>query len=147
MAKLVKKWPTDGKTVGYESLSQPVRRLFEQAYTLQRINEGKPLKWNGLPTPKCVAHVTLPFEERLTVESQEYEAERDRDMLDTIIGIAIHLGMEQGYRQAKEDMGPAMQTMEAVIKTLERESSVLADSAKKTAVDIFKRLKERVEKR
>lgn len=95
-------WPVDGSTLYFEKLTEPVIKALRQAYSMQRRNRTKDIKYSG-PDHKFQANCP-PIRERLKAESLEYEREdQGRSALEVIIGHAVQLGIEQGKRYAKED--------------------------------------------
>jgi hypothetical protein len=97
-----KPWPSDQEPmIDYTELIGPVRKSLEAAFELKRIREGE-IPYEGYSFTHSILASHDPVY-NLTVEGQEYEAERDRDLIDTILSIAFSLGYEQGRRVQRLD--------------------------------------------
>ena len=105
------KWPFDGSP--YWDWREMIRPLVA---AMKRIEAGKAPRYNGLDTPSR-SHAAL----------LQHEAETgDRDYRETIIGIAIQLGIEQGMRMERiEDVeakrrADVMDRIEATLKLMKK---------------------------
>jgi hypothetical protein len=94
----VGEWP-EGEALVFSELVQAVRKTIAQAYDFQRVNPEKSIDWKGPSTPQAVLTGGLGFPERLKAERlQSYERDQGRDAMDTIIGIFLQMGIENGRR-------------------------------------------------
>lgn len=99
MTARTKKWPAGGEPATFERLVGPVRDALEQAYTMVRKDRRRGIRWNGPPIGEAERAMCLEFDDALRASSlKESEIDQGRDALDTILGIALQLGIEQGRR-------------------------------------------------
>ena len=115
----MKEWPEDNKPADFEVLCGHVRKAILYAYDMQRKNRGKAIPWDGPPTMQEAGPDFLLSADRLKYA----EEDQGRDALDTLIGIAVQLGIEQGRRVAADrpDMR-LLETLKRLEKKLERRS-------------------------
>ena len=88
------------KTWYFDDLCDATRDAILQAYRVQRRKRCKGVKWEG-PSLTSLSLLVggLSIEEALSEEMLKYDEENQgRDPLDVIIGVAIRLGIEQGFR-------------------------------------------------
>jgi len=129
-----KAWPTDGSPAKLEEdIVLPLRRAFEQAYTLQRINENKSIRWNGLPSP----NENINFNDILAVEAIAEAEENDSDALEVLLNIAVELGIEQGRRMERQSLKPSVKLFERGVNTLEEKAGLLATLARKRLQKVY----------
>lgn len=90
-------WPENDAPVGFDELTGPVMKVIREYYDLTP--SGLFPTWEGLPLPTEMRATCLGYEETLTGEYLEYaEKEQGRSPLETMLGIAVQLGIEQGRR-------------------------------------------------
>lgn len=133
---LIKPWPEDG-TVDFDELVEPVVKAIKFAYNLRRKNLNKDIPYKGYERKHCLS-TCLSIGSTLSAENLQYEQrEQGRSALETIVGVAVQLGFEQGIRYQKEqhkthdlitdliDKGQKQQIrkLEAKIKELEDAST------------------------
>ena len=56
------------------------------------------LDYDGPGVCRAADHICIAIPDRVRPEHLEYEEEHGRDIFDVIVGIALHVGMEQGIR-------------------------------------------------
>lgn len=87
--------------IPFRELCEAVRDLLLQRFDIQ--DKGVEMVWNG---PLLQADEILVCEfnipDRLTQKYIEKEKDQNRDVLDVVIGIALHLGIERGLDMAEE---------------------------------------------
>ncbi len=93
-------WPEkSGEPAEFSEIVEPVVKAIRFAYRLKRQNKDKDVPWDGLPIGAWGRATCLHNHEALTKDNLNYdEHEQGRDPLQTIIGIAVRLGIEQGHR-------------------------------------------------
>ena len=97
MAK--RKWPKDDKPVDFEDIIFPLVEAFKFSYELNRKNVDKSIPWRGLPQGKSCRHVCPEHTDVLKLESLRYAWDsQGRDLIETLMIIAVQLGIEQGRR-------------------------------------------------
>ncbi|MEK7598499.1 MAG: hypothetical protein AAB487_02085 [Patescibacteria group bacterium] len=97
----MKKWPERG-TVSYPKLIDPILNVLKQAYRFRRKNLGKDIIYRGYDIGEAEQVTCFSPDERLTAKNLKWAQEQGRPALTEIIGIAFHLGMEQGRRLEKK---------------------------------------------
>lgn len=99
-----KPWPKDPcKTVSFGDIAEPIRKAIEFAYDLKRKNPKKTIPWTGLDIGERLKASCLRPHELLSREQLAYDLnDQGRNALDSIIQIAIQLGIEQGGRTERE---------------------------------------------
>ncbi len=100
-----KKWPKHSQPANIEDLIRPLRMATDEGNVRQvRIPKGD-ISWRGVPFGKHSRHIMPEPGELLTKRSLRYNRqEQNRDFLDTILMIAINLGIEQGRRATCEKL-------------------------------------------
>jgi hypothetical protein len=89
----MKTWPKAGNSVDFESLTAPL------AQWLRTHAQGVIEKYDGLPLGEIESAGCLQPADALTQESLDYNrTHQGRDAFDTVIGLAVQLGIEQGRR-------------------------------------------------
>jgi hypothetical protein len=88
----------------FDQLTDSLKSAVTQAYGLKR-KKLRDLKWDG---PELTANSLLaggfPVEEALTKENLRYDdEEQGRDAMKVILGCAVRLGIEQGFRMAADE--------------------------------------------
>lgn len=102
---MMKEWPTDGATVRFVDLADPIVEAIRFAYDVKRKNRGKDIPWNGYNIGERALLSCHNQQERLTAGSLAYaESDQGRDALTEIISVAVQLGIEQGRRMEWEHM-------------------------------------------
>jgi hypothetical protein len=92
----------------FGDLVDPVVKAIRAAYWTRRRPEAKDIKWTGPMYGWREASSCGDPKVALSADWLEHGAEQGRDALDTIIGIAIRLGMEQGRRALLHDKTSAL---------------------------------------
>lgn len=93
----------------FEELCQAIRRSIEFAYRVERKNKGKSIPYDGPElTSSRILACSFNIKETFTDDGTEfcglvYHEDRGRDALEVIIGKAVQLGMEQGWRMLGEE--------------------------------------------
>ena len=107
----------------FADIADALRRSVEFAYDLRRKNKGKDIPYDGPPitTSKILANA-FSVEEAFTDEMLRGDEERGRDAMATIIGKALQLGMEQGWRMVTDD-GSARMDLSVIRLALEEGST------------------------
>ena len=102
----MKQWPKDNKSLSsFEELTEPVVRAIRFAYKLERKNSNLDIPWLGYDIGEKEKGTSRSPDKKLSVEKLKYqEEEQGRSALETLIGLAVQLGIEQGRRLQKEDM-------------------------------------------
>ena len=119
----MKQWPEDNKTVTFSDLVTSVRECVDFHYRLSRKNTVEPMNYQGYDIGSSVKATSLSPDEALSLEQLDYDLTvQGRDAMDTIIGIAIQLGVEQGRRIEHEN-----------VKLLELMNTVLLAAANKSS--------------
>lgn len=138
---------SDLKPWKFEELCKAIRRSIEFAYQMERKNEGKSIPYDGPElTSSRILATSFNIKESFTDDGTEWcglrhSDERARDALDVIIGKALHLGMEQGWRILGED-----QPMVALFRLLECNigAHMPEGAPKKYSLESIKLLRERM---
>lgn len=98
---LIIPWPEDGSCADFETLVRGVRDALTFNYRLTRRNRTKDTPYHGHQIGDL--HVCMPVEQMLTAESLAYQkTDQGRDALESILGIAVQLGIEQGRRDERQ---------------------------------------------
>ncbi len=112
-------WPEDDKVARFIDLTNPVRDLVKQAYSLKRkpaIKKG--LDWKGPPLPESLHATALEFSDKVSAENLRYDdEEQGRDPMIIIIGIAVQLGIEQGRRISAKELREAQERADRIEDT------------------------------
>jgi hypothetical protein len=87
----------------FEQAANHVRKVINDGYSLQR-NDKKSFKWRGPKLHKDLAHVVMPFADKLQDNHLSIEAEQGRDLLDVMIGIAIQVGIGIGLDMSEKKL-------------------------------------------
>lgn len=100
----MKQWPKDGKPLtNFEQLTEPVIKAIRFAFKLNRKNEDLDIPWSGYDIGRKEQATSLTPDKKLSVENLKYQEENQgRGALETIIELAVQLGIEQGRRLQKE---------------------------------------------
>jgi hypothetical protein len=99
-------WPTSGDQVDFGDLVDPVVRAIRTAYALRRRPKGQDIEWTGPMYGWREASSCGDPRTALSAEWLLHDEEQGRDALDTLVGIAVRLGMEQGRRGLLADRVP-----------------------------------------
>lgn len=100
----IKKWPPDDGTVNFDELVKPVVKAIRFAYSCRRKNEKKDIPYDGYDRPSLLA-CCLTVESTLAAANLDYDKTvQGRSALDILVGLAVQLGYEQGYRKAQEEV-------------------------------------------
>jgi len=89
----------------FSDISEALRKSVGFAYTLRRKNKGKDVPYEGPElTAGRVLACSFTVEEAFSEEQLRYDREdQGRDAMEVILGKAIQLGMEQGWRMLMDD--------------------------------------------
>lgn len=115
----MKKWPENNKTVPFEDLVKSVKSCVNFHYKLKRIHTFEPMDYKGYDIGSSIRATSLSPNESLTLDNLERDREQGRDPMDTIIAIAIQLGIEQGIRVESEKTDLLRLTIDLLSKQLE----------------------------
>lgn len=109
----MKKWPKNpNETVRFDELVTPLRKAVKYAYKLTRINVKKDIPWTGYEHGDYIGTTNPDPEEMLNRRWQSHEREQGRSPIDTILAIAVQLGIEQGMRLERQRGGPRVSLVE-----------------------------------
>ncbi|MBK9069472.1 MAG: hypothetical protein IPL79_00465 [Myxococcales bacterium] len=101
------KWPRGGKPSTHAKLTKRVSTAIKGAYKLNRATQrsGAPtdIAWKGPELGVQTAAIAGSAARQLTKDSLDYAAQRGREPIDVLTGIAVSLGIEQGERMVKSD--------------------------------------------
>lgn len=101
------RWPQHGKPSTHAKLTKRVSTAIKSAYKLKRATQrsGAPtdITWKGPELGMQTRGVAGSAALQLSQASLAYAAERGRDPIDVLTGIAVSLGIEQGRRLVKSD--------------------------------------------
>lgn len=127
----MKKWPKQaGEMVDVGQIFKPLRSAFLKFtpdVDWKKSTQEYTHNWDGLAFAKGVAHIVCQPDEKLRREGLDHELDNGRDVLDTLIQIAVCLGFEQGRRYHENEVG----SLKEILKTIEE----LNKQAKKTIQD------------
>lgn len=100
----LKQFPRDGEQeVSYEELVKPFRKILETAFEIKPKKVTKNIPYDGYGFTHRIAATSPQPPDRFTLEGIEYDAERDRDVLDVVINVIFQLGYEQGAFIQRKD--------------------------------------------
>ena len=106
MIKL-KEWPDDGSPARFEKIVVPVARILRQILTKRRRvipQRNLKIKYSGLRLGKSERATCLDVDELLRPEQLcEIYENQGRDVVETIVGLAVQLGIEQGRRLERQN--------------------------------------------
>lgn len=92
----MKPWPTDGSTVDFEDLVNPVLKVLRQLYMLERIWDADPV-YDGYNVGDL--HINLSADEQLSKSHLDWIYEdQGRSAIEVVLAVAVQLGIEQGRR-------------------------------------------------
>ena len=101
------KWPQHGRPSTHAKLAKRVSSTIKRAYKLKRVTrrDGGPseLAWRGPEVGLATRSALGSAQHQLTAANLAYNAQRGREPIDVLAGIAISLGIEQGQRMVKTD--------------------------------------------
>ena len=89
-----KRWPSDGSVVDITSLTDPVLSSIRSAYKLRLFNILD-IPWTGLTLG--ARELAICSDPQITL-TKERLLQSSHSALETIVGIAVQLGIEQGRR-------------------------------------------------
>ncbi len=99
-----KPWPSANKPASFDDITQPICDAIRFAYGNKRQNHDIDIPWRGLDIGKREKAIDLSPTERLTKENMAYRHDdQGETALETLIGLAVQLGIEQGRRLGRED--------------------------------------------
>ncbi len=102
-------WPVNGDPLMFEDLCASIRRAIEFAYRLKVKNLSEGIPWDGPELDLEDEYFDNPSK-KLTGDYLRWaKKERKIDALDTIIAIALQIGMEQGRRSSLENFREAIE--------------------------------------
>jgi len=106
-----------------DKLVKSIRASVDFAYDLTRKNEGKTVPYEG---PQLTTLWLLSsgdnVRERFDLDSQEWQAEHGRDVMDLALGNMLHLGIEQGFRMMcdkRTELVPELDNIQELLDFLE----------------------------
>lgn len=105
----------------FESLAEPVVEAVRAAYELERRNRDADIPWTGPEnTLPAILATCLTFEDKLKARHLRFSLEdQGRSALEEIVEIAIRLGIEQGYRQARGKYAEKIKLLKMAVSILE----------------------------
>jgi hypothetical protein len=107
---MMKQWPKSDKPASFDDVVGPLVRAVRFAYDLKRKNSDKDIPYTGYDIGRDCAANCLGATTKLSAKSLRYNDEdQGRDVLETIIELAIQIGIEQGRRITMT--GPIVKTM------------------------------------
>lgn len=120
-------WPEGDLPVVLDELEEPLKKLLEDAYRMERRDPDSDIPWTGPKSPMFLND--MPYDIRLTAENLRKEAvEQGKDPLDILVNITLELGMEQGRRMSvHQDFSQPLQTAHTALTAL---NSGYTDQAK-----------------
>ena len=112
-------WPEGDLPVSLDELAAPLRKLLEDAYTMERRDPETDIAWLGATSPDFMS--TMSYDEHLSAEGlRSAEQEHGQDALDVIITMNLEIGMEQGRRMTlNQDFGQVLQIAEMALFSIE----------------------------
>lgn len=115
-----KPWPKDqSKYVSFEKLADPIRKAIEFAYEIKRKHVHRGIPWSGYDIGRDAKATCFSPHEALGKKCLDFNLEdQDRDVLDTIIQVAVQLGIEQGRRVERGDIRDRMLLAEISLDSL-----------------------------
>lgn len=95
----MKQWPKDkAETVGFEELTNPLRRAFNFMFKATRKNADKDVPYSGYDLGGAAA-VAVNVPELLSANYLDFiKEDQGRDELDVFIQLCVQVGIEQGVR-------------------------------------------------
>ena len=112
-------WPVDDDKISFDSIVNDFALAIRFAYTLRRKNYWLEIPYNGHDIPEWLKASCLPADQQVTMENLvRQEKDQGRPALDVILGVALQVAMEIGYRRGKKDarlellMGELKETIE-----------------------------------
>lgn len=95
----MKKWPENNGLAQFSDLVGPIKKAMLFAYNIERKNDGKSIPWNGYDIGEKDKTCCHSPNHALSAETLRYNKEdQDSDAFDSILTIAVQLGIEQGRR-------------------------------------------------
>lgn len=97
----MKKWPKNNAPASFEDLVKPFKQSLRFAYSMRRKNKDKDIPYTGFSNGNlaCCPDIVDMFSAENVTYSHE---EQGRDVLETIIGAILQVGIEQGRRIAMD---------------------------------------------
>lgn len=95
-------WPVDKGPLPFESLADPIISAIRQAYATERKDQRRSIRWTGPNIGEDERACAPQPKEALSAKNLVFgEDYREREPLETIVTLAIQLGIEQGRRIAR----------------------------------------------
>lgn len=95
-----KDWPDNNKIAMFSDIVEPLRDALQIALDKGEKVYEDGIEWNGFNGVRNGRHPCIPnIPETLHAQGLQYHKERDRDVFNTILSVAVWLGMEQGRRE------------------------------------------------
>lgn len=112
-------WPSDGSTVDFGDLVEPLRTALGFCYSLTRKNATEDVPYDGYDIGDSIKHVCFSADERLTAFQMSYdETEQGRDAAEVILSLAVQLGYEQGRRSVREELREPLRHLQRAMRTM-----------------------------
>lgn len=94
-------WPEDGSPAEFSDLVGPLVDAFNAGASWRRKPgmDRSDIPWTGLPLPHIGAGCP---EARLSADWRRIDRDQGRSFLETVLGLALNLGMAQGQRVERE---------------------------------------------
>jgi len=107
-------WPKDDAPAEFEHLVEALTRAFKQgAWWRPRYeHKDKDIIWVGPPLPKNV----LSPEEQLSAGGRQYSADKGRNFVELMFGLALQIGIEQGRKIEREENRTTVALLEATAR-------------------------------
>lgn len=107
----MKSWPTKkDEHVNFSDLTEGILHAVRFAYKLTRKNAGKDIPYQGYDIGDDVKAGCPSPDIQLSAEHLRYsEEDQGREPIETIIGVAVQIGIEQGRRLERADMMPQIE--------------------------------------
>ena len=113
----------------FDDLTVPVCDAIRELYDLKpRGDYGDKVEWTGPDLGKSLRANSLTFDVALTRDSLEYNNENQgRSPLQTVVGIAIQLGIEQGRRLYRKDQEMSLKLLDMAVKLLKNDDDIIIE--------------------
>lgn len=131
-------------THDFEDMTEGLIKALKFAYSLRRKNKGKDIPYEGIDLKTCRLLASMSgVKETLTADALEYHEERGRDAANMVIGSAVRLGIEQGFRMLMDDYYMRKMDLDALERYLNGDfAPESAEAYKEMALDGLKSLRE-----